>query len=84
MREVKQQSVRELIEQYLDEGVGLEDMVKRFRNSVVVHAMARSNGNQVHAAKLLKTHRNNLVRWLNEFQIDADEFREAPGNGTHG
>lgn len=68
---VKQSSVTELIDKELKEGRGIEAIMERFHNSVIVHALNATKGNQSRAAVLLKTHRNNLVRWMKEEGIDA-------------
>lgn len=66
---VTQKSVTELIEKELKDGRGIEAIVERCHLSVVVHALNMTHGNQSQAARLLKTHRNNLVRWIQEAKI---------------
>ena len=61
---VAQKSVQELIDKELDEGRGIHDIVYRFRNCVIVRALERCQNNQVHAAELIKTHRNTVSKWV--------------------
>lgn len=65
-----QRSVDELIGKELHDGRGIEEIVDRFKNRVVVHALQICDGNQSHAALLLKTHRNNVVHWIHKYDLD--------------
>lgn len=76
MRDVRQQSVKELIDKHLDEGDTYYEIIDRFSNSLVVHALAKTHGNISQAAKVLGIHRHNVERFMTKFKIDADEFKE--------
>lgn len=65
-----QRSVDELIAKELHDGRSIEEIVDRFKNRVVVHALQICDGNQTHAAALLKTHRNNVVHWINKYDLN--------------
>lgn len=75
---VKQKSIAELIDQFIDQGNGIDDMMLRFRNSVIVRAMTLTEGNITHAARSLKTGRENLYRWLEEYKVRETEFLPTP------
>jgi DNA-binding NtrC family response regulator len=61
---VRNKNVAELIDKFVGDGVGIDSMMLRFRNSVIVRALTLTSGNITHAAAMLKTHRSNLERWL--------------------
>ena len=64
---VQQRSVEELIERNLVlHKRGMDEIWVRFRNTVVVKALALRDGNITHAAALLKVHRNTLARWMKD------------------
>ena len=69
MLKVKQASVAKLIDKELLEGKGMDAIMERFQNSVLVHALNLRGGNISQTAVLLKTHRNNVIRWMNEAGI---------------
>lgn len=67
---IKPPSVRELIGSALSKGQSVEEIMERFQHSVIVYALEQTKGNISQAAALLKTHRNNLIRWMHEAGID--------------
>ena len=71
MFKVKQRSVAELIDKHLAEQHGVEEITRRFRNSVIVRALEKANGNVTHAAKLLRVHRNSIQRWKKFYEVRA-------------
>lgn len=71
----KQKSVEELILQEIADGRGIENILFRFRNSVIIGALNQANGNVTHASELLKCHRNNLHRWMREADM-TEEWRK--------
>lgn len=76
LTKIQQQSVDDLIGKELADGRGIEAIMQRFQNCVIVKALELTDGNQTQAAALLKTHRNNLVRWIHENNIpvkDSDD-----------
>jgi DNA-binding NtrC family response regulator len=77
---VKQQSVIDLINKELQEGRGIEAIGERFHNCVIVQALTLTGGNVSRAAVILKTARNNLVRWMQESGIDS-HFPISPNLG---
>lgn len=66
---VVQQSVVELIDKEIADGRGMENIVERFKNCVLTRALEMTEGNKCGAAKLLKCHRNNIQRWIDEFGL---------------
>ena len=66
---VKNKNVAELIEKFIEDGLGIDDIMLRFRNSVIVHAMTLTEGNVTHAARVLKTGRENMYRWIKEYEV---------------
>jgi DNA-binding NtrC family response regulator len=68
--EIKQQSVNQLIAKELSERRGIEEIMKRFRSCVIVHALNTNHGSIRGTARLLKTNRNSLIRWMEEGNID--------------
>jgi DNA-binding NtrC family response regulator len=77
---VKQQSVIDLINKELQDGRGIEAINERFHNCVLVQALTLTNGNVSRAAVILKTSRNNVIRWMKESGVDR-HFRIAPNLG---
>ena len=69
---VKNKNVAQLIDKFIGDGVGIDNIMLRFRNSVIVHALTLTEGNVTRAALLLKTHRNNLERWLKEYRLEEE------------
>lgn len=63
-------------------GVGMEQAVKEFEQWFVWWALQRNNFNQSKTAEELKTHRNNLVRWIVEWGW-VDKIHAAQ-NGSDG
>lgn len=58
--------VAEVIKQEVLEGRGMAEMVEHFRHLVITYVLEINKGNKTHTANILKTHRNNLARWLKE------------------
>lgn len=77
---VKQQSVKELIDKEIGEGRGIDNIVERFKNCVLTRALEMSEGNKTSAAKLLKCHRNNIQRWIDEFGLHEQYRGGANGD----
>lgn len=75
---LKQRSVIELIDKNIHDGRGIEEIMDRFRNSVIVEALTLNQGNVSHTAVMLQTSRNNLIRWMQYHKIDREAFRPAP------
>jgi DNA-binding NtrC family response regulator len=69
---VKNKNVAELIDKFIGDGVGMDQIMLRFRNSVVVRALTLTEGNVSRAAVLLKTHRNNVYDWLREYKMHEE------------
>jgi DNA-binding NtrC family response regulator len=64
---IQQRSVEELIDRnLLDHKRGIDEIMDRFRNTIVVRALTLCDGNQTEACRILKTHRSNLERWMRE------------------
>jgi len=78
---VKQQSVEALILKELGEKRGLDEIMERFKNSVVVATLTRTNGNIKSAALILKMRHDTLRDYMKESDIlqhfpdTADERR---------
>ena len=51
----------------------IDEIMDRFRNTVLVRALAIKGGNITQTAAMLKVHRNTLLRWLNEFGLRGYE-----------
>lgn len=68
---VIQASVRRLItKELIIDQRGIDTILERFKNCVIVCALRHTRGNVTMAARLLKTSRNNLMRWMAESGID--------------
>ena len=66
---LKNATVADYIDKALREGKGMEEILLRFKNSVIVRALELQEGNVSQSAILLKTARNNLIRWMQEYRI---------------
>jgi DNA-binding NtrC family response regulator len=66
---LKNATVADYIDKALRDGKGIDEILMRFKNSVVVRALTLQDGNVTQAAILLKTARNNLIRWMQEYRI---------------
>lgn len=73
---VKQRSVQELIDVHiLHHKRSIDQILDRFRNTVIVRALGINEGNISKTADMLQMNRTTLVRWMDEFglrQPDAD------------
>jgi transcriptional regulator of acetoin/glycerol metabolism len=64
---IQQRSVEELIERHITvHHHTMDEIWVLFRNTVVVKALAVSDGNISHAADSLEVHRNTFTRWMKE------------------
>jgi hypothetical protein len=64
---VKQQSVRDLIDkEIVFERRGIEDVMLRFRNAILVRVLTLNDGNIPQTAKMLDTADENVRRWMRE------------------
>lgn len=71
---VQQHSVEELIDRnILEHKRSMDEIVDRFRSTVIVRALAIKAGNITGTAKMLKVNRTTLVRWMDEFGIRGIE-----------
>ena len=85
MIHVHNKTVASLIAKEIREGRGADEIMHRFRNSVIVQALTMNGWNISHAAQALKTHRNNLINWMREAGISADDVRlELKGSAEVG
>jgi DNA-binding NtrC family response regulator len=76
---VQQRSVEELIDlNLLTHGRGIDEILSRFKNTVIVRALALKGGNASQAAELLKTHRTSLIRWMKEYGLIEPGNEEQP------
>jgi DNA-binding NtrC family response regulator len=76
MKELKQHSVRELIDQYLFAGLGLDEMTELFKNSVIVRALGVNHGNVSKTSEMLKIHRNTAQRFMTKYKLKKESFHE--------
>lgn len=75
---VQQRSVEELIDRnILEHKRSMDEIVNRFRNTVIVRALSINGGSITRTAKMLKTNRTSLVRWMDEFGIRGTEDNGA-------
>lgn len=71
---VQQRSVEDLIDiNLLNHKRSIDEILDRFRNTVVVRALHLSDGNITDAARLLQAHRSTLVRWMDQFGLRGKE-----------
>jgi DNA-binding NtrC family response regulator len=76
---VQQRSVEELIDRnLLTHQRGIDEIMDRFRNTVITRALELNKGNISETAKMLKTNRTTLVRWMDEFGM---RDQDAPIEG---
>lgn len=75
MKQLQQRSVAELIDSYLEDGFGLDEIMDLFCNSVMVHALGRNHGNVSETARMLKIHRNTAQRFMNKYHVHRKDFR---------
>jgi DNA-binding NtrC family response regulator len=57
-----------------EEGVSLEEIIKEY----VYSALARSNGNQIQAAKLLGISRRKLQHRMQKYELQSQDFKTEP------
>jgi DNA-binding NtrC family response regulator len=67
--EVHNPTVADFIDKELREHRGLDEIVTRFKNSVIVRALSLQEGDVSLAAILLKTDQSTLTRWMEEYRI---------------
>jgi DNA-binding NtrC family response regulator len=71
---IQQRSVEELIDRnLLHHKRSMDEIMDRFRNSVIVRALAIHAGNITRTAQTLKTNRTTLVRWMDQFGLRGVE-----------
>ena len=71
---VQQRSVEELIDRnLLEHKRSMDEIMHRFRNTVICRALAIHAGNITRTAQTLKTNRTTLIRWMDEFGIRGIE-----------
>ena len=58
-----------LVAEMLEQKVRLDDALEEFEKQFIRTALARNNGNQCKAAKLLHVHRNTLGRKIVQYKI---------------
>lgn len=64
---IQQRSVEELIDRnILQHKRSLQDLLSRFRNTVIVRALALNEGNVAQTAKMLQANPDNLAAWMKE------------------
>jgi DNA-binding NtrC family response regulator len=61
-----------------DAGFFLEQAVEIVERGMIERALARTNGNQLRASKMLGIHRNTLQRKMVEYKIDGKRPRRKP------
>ncbi len=64
-------TIDQLAEQLLDSGFFLEEAVELLEKGLIAGALARTDGNQSEASKVLGIHRNTLQRKMIDFKIDG-------------
>lgn len=71
---VQQRSVEELIDvNLLQHERSIDEILDRFKNTVIARALALRDGNISQTAKLLKAHRTSLVRWMSDYGLAGKE-----------
>lgn len=71
---VQQHSVEELIDRnLLEHKRSVDEIIDRFKNTVIVRALALNNGNITKTAEMLQANRTSLVRWMDEYGLNEDE-----------
>jgi DNA-binding NtrC family response regulator len=70
--QIRQYSVEQLIDRNIqDHHRNLEEMVDRFRNTVIVQALALNHGNLVHTLNVLGISIVKLKNWIDKHGIKA-------------
>ncbi len=70
---VQQRSVEELIDRnLLQHKRSIEQILDRFRNTVIARALVLNEGNITKTAKVLGVHRNTLSRWIDKHGLWGD------------
>ena len=73
---IQQRSVEELIDRALNHhNRPIDDIMFRFRNTVIVRALMLCEGNITRTAAKLRTSRENLNRWMREAGLSGDDER---------
>jgi DNA-binding NtrC family response regulator len=67
-----------LVEQMLRGSIFLEEAVEVLERSMIEGALARSNGNQSAASKMLGIHRNTLQRKMQTFGLEGSRTHRKP------
>jgi DNA-binding NtrC family response regulator len=68
--EVQQRSVEQLIDWNIHHHHRrLDEIVDRFRNTVIVRALGLNHGNIVHTANILGLEQMELKRWMDKYGI---------------
>jgi DNA-binding NtrC family response regulator len=59
-----------LVGQMVDRGILFDEAINEFEKRFIRRALARSNGNQSRAARLLGIHRNTLSRKMELYKLE--------------
>jgi Fis family transcriptional regulator, factor for inversion stimulation protein len=59
-----------LVGQMVDRGILFDEAINEFEKRFIRRALARSNGNQSRAARLLGIHRNTLSRKIELYKLE--------------
>jgi len=71
---IQQRSVEELLDRaLLVHHRSIDDILFRFRNTVIVKALVLCEGNVTRTAAMLQTSRENLNRWMREAGLRGDD-----------
>jgi transcriptional regulator with PAS, ATPase and Fis domain len=73
---IRQFSVQELIDRNIDEHHrSLEEMMDRFRNTIIVRVLGKTKGNISQSAKVLRVSRLTLTNWMDRYNAkDREEI----------
>jgi DNA-binding NtrC family response regulator len=61
----------------VERGILFDEAVNEFEKKFIQQVLARSNGNQSRAAKLLGIHRNTLSRKIESYKLDQRPSRRS-------
>lgn len=73
-----QQSFQELSSYLLDRSFFLVQAIELVEKSLIELALARTNGNQFAASKMLGIHRNTMKRKMTEYEIPSKRPQRKP------
>jgi DNA-binding NtrC family response regulator len=76
---VQQRSIEELIDRnLLEHKRGMDEIMDRFQNTVIVRALALKAGNVSQTAVLLQVTRTTLVRWMDKYNLIESGNEDQP------